>query len=228
MDGLPWWLSGKESSCNAGDLDSIPGSGRLPGEEHGNALQHFCLGNSMDRGALQPTVHKVPKSWIQLKQLSTRTHILKIFWASLVAQMVIQETQVWSLGWEDPLKKEMSTHSSILPWKIPWREEPGRLQSMGSQWVRHGWAANAFTNYGLSMFVMWHCMFISCNKCTLRRGLLIMGVSGMCMGSICIWEIFVPSSQVWYKLKTAETNLLWGKKCIESYCNNYRHHLSIQ
>ena len=117
---------------------------------------------------------------------------------------------------------------SILAWKIPWREEPGRLQSMGPQWVRHGWAADAFTNYGLSMIVMCHSMFISCNKCTLQRELLIIGVFGMCTGSICIWEIFVPSSQVWYKLKTAETNLLWGKKCIESYCDNYRHHLSIQ
>ena len=47
------------------------------------------------------------------------------------------ETQVPSLGWEDTLEKEMATHSSILAWKIPWTEEPGRLQSMGSQRVRH-------------------------------------------------------------------------------------------
>ena len=62
--------------------------------------------------------------------------------ASLVAQMVkylpaMQETQVQSLGWEDPLEKGMATHSSILVWRIPWAEEPGRLQSMGSQKVRH-------------------------------------------------------------------------------------------
>ena len=61
---------------------------------------------------------------------------------SLVAQMVkslpaVQETQVQSLGEEEPLKKEMATHSSILAWKIPWTEEPGRLQSMGSQRVGH-------------------------------------------------------------------------------------------
>ena len=43
------------------------------------------------------------------------------------------ETQVQSLGWEDPLEKEMATHSSTLAWKIPWMEEPGRLQSTGSQ-----------------------------------------------------------------------------------------------
>ena len=48
---------------------------------------------------------------------------------------VMQETWVQSLGWEDPLKKEMATHSSILAWRIPWTEEPLRLQSMGSQRV---------------------------------------------------------------------------------------------
>ena len=59
-------------------------------------------------------------------------------WISLVAKMVknpcaIQETHVQSMGWEDPLKEEMATQSSILAWRIPWREEPGRLQSMGLQ-----------------------------------------------------------------------------------------------
>ena len=47
--------------------------------------------------------------------------------------LVMQETWVLSLGWEDPLEKEMATHSSILAWRIPWTEEPGGLQSMGSQ-----------------------------------------------------------------------------------------------
>ena len=51
-----------------------------------------------------------------------------------------QETQDQSLGWEDPLEKEMATYSSILAWKIPWTEEPGRLQSMGSQRVGHNLA----------------------------------------------------------------------------------------
>ena len=49
----------------------------------------------------------------------------------------VQETQVQSLGWENPPEKEMATHSSILAWKIPWSEEPDRLQSMGLQRVRH-------------------------------------------------------------------------------------------
>ena len=49
----------------------------------------------------------------------------------------MKQTQVRSLGWEDPLEKEMATHSSTLAWEIPWAEEPGGLQSMGSQRVRH-------------------------------------------------------------------------------------------
>ena len=48
-----------------------------------------------------------------------------------------QETQVLALGWKDPLEEEMATHSSILAWRIPWTEEPGRLQFMGSQSVGH-------------------------------------------------------------------------------------------
>ena len=48
-----------------------------------------------------------------------------------------QETQIQSLSWEDHLEKEMATHSSILAWEVPWTEEPGGLQSMGSQKVRH-------------------------------------------------------------------------------------------
>ena len=63
-------------------------------------------------------------------------------WTSLVAQTVkhlstMRETRVQSLGWEDSLEKEMEIHSSIIAWKIPWTEEPGGLQSMGSQRVGH-------------------------------------------------------------------------------------------
>ena len=62
--------------------------------------------------------------------------------ASLVAQLVknlsaMQETWVRSLGWEDPLEEGMVTHSSILAWRMLWTEEPGRLESMGSQTVEH-------------------------------------------------------------------------------------------
>ena len=75
---------------------------------------------------------------------------------SLVAQTVkhlpaVQETQVQSLGWEDLPEKEMATHSSTVVWKIPWMEEPGRLQSMGSQRVRPDWT----TSLSLFFHVKW-------------------------------------------------------------------------
>jgi len=68
--------------------------------------------------------------------------IFEEIYASLVAQRLkrlpgMQETWVRSLGRKDPLEKEMATHSSILAWRIPWRVEPGRVQSMGSQRVGH-------------------------------------------------------------------------------------------
>ena len=69
------------------------------------------------------------------------SNVSSFFGALLVAQMVKnlparQETQVWYQGWEDPLEKEMATHANILAWEIPWTEEPGGLQSMGSQRIR--------------------------------------------------------------------------------------------
>ena len=71
---------------------------------------------------------------------------------SLVAETVknlptMQETQVWSLSGEDPLEKEMATHSSILAWRIPWTEEPAGLQSIGLQRVGHNWVTNTLTLY---------------------------------------------------------------------------------
>ena len=70
-------------------------------------------------------------------------HYLDKNWAQMVKRLpTMWETWVWSLGWEDPLEKEMATHSSTFAWKIPWTEEPGRLQSMGSQRVGHDWATS--------------------------------------------------------------------------------------
>ena len=57
----------------------------------------------------------------------------------------MQETQVLSLGWEDPLEKAMTTHSSTLAWKIPWMDEPGKIQSMGWHRVGHDWVTSLLT-----------------------------------------------------------------------------------
>ena len=70
---FPGGSDGKESACNAGDLGSVPGSGRSPGEGHGNPLQYSCLENPMDRGAWRATVHGVTMSQ---KRLSSQAHTL--------------------------------------------------------------------------------------------------------------------------------------------------------
>ena len=89
------------------------------------------------------TLMGVPWTFAQSPCLPSTLRDLSVgllFWASLVAQTIkhppaMWETQVQSLGWEDPLEKEMATHSSILAWRIPWTEDSDRLQSMGSQRV---------------------------------------------------------------------------------------------
>ena len=83
-------------------------------------------------GILSKILRKIKKNKRQC------LYVLAFMWASLRAQSLkslpaMQETWVQFLGWEDPLEKEMATHSIILAWRIPWTEEPGRLQSMGSQ-----------------------------------------------------------------------------------------------
>ena len=71
--GLPWWFSDEESAYSAGDLGSIPGSGRSPGEGNGKPLQCSCLGNPMDRGAWQATVHGVTKESDTTEHLNKTT-----------------------------------------------------------------------------------------------------------------------------------------------------------
>ena len=85
--------------------------------------------------------------------------------ASLVAQTVrnlpaMLEIWVWFLGQKDPLEKEMATHSRILAWRIPRTEEPGGLQSMRSQRVRHSWATN--THSHIIIFCLFYKIIISC------------------------------------------------------------------
>ena len=89
---------------------------------NGNPLQYSCLENPVDRGAWWAAVHGVTQSWTRLKQLSMHAC----------------------------MEKAMAPHSSTLAWKIPWTEEPGRLQSMGSRRVEHNWATS------LSLFTFMH------------------------------------------------------------------------
>ena len=93
------------SAGDARDVGSIPRSGKSPTGGNGYPLQYSCLENPMGRVVAQTVKH------------------LSTMW----------ETQIRSLGREDPLEKEMAIHSGTIAWKVPWTEEPGRLQSMGSE-----------------------------------------------------------------------------------------------
>ena len=117
------------------------------GEGNGNPLQCSCLENPRDR---KPGGLPCMGSHRVRPDCSDAAAAAFLQRASLVAQTVknlpaIQETWVRSLHWEDPLEKGMATHASLLAWRILWREEPGRLQSRGSQRVRHDWVTNTFT-----------------------------------------------------------------------------------
>ena len=95
------------------------------GEGNGTPLQYSCLGNPMDGGAWWAAVHGVVNSWARLSDFTFTFHF-------------------------HSLEEEMATHSSVLAWRIPWMEEPGRLQSMGSLRVEHDWANS------LSLFTFMH------------------------------------------------------------------------
>ena len=126
LRNLPGGSEVKASACNVGDLGLIPGSGRSPGEGNGNPLQCSCLENPRDRGAWWAAIYGVAQSRSRLKQLSSMTQVVKDLPA-------VRETWVRFLGWEDLPEEGMATHSSNLAWRIPWTEEPGRLQSIGLQ-----------------------------------------------------------------------------------------------
>ena len=113
----------------------------------------------------------------EVTQLCTYIHSFlvhfRLFGTSLVAQTVkstMQETWIRALGWEDPLEKEMAIHSSTIAWKIPWTEEPGRLQPMGSKRVGHDWVTSlSLSDYCQLWIGMFHSGLVSCWKLACRR-----------------------------------------------------------
>ena len=98
---------------------------------------------------MMTSLNQCPITWRIKQNLIFGWVAFTQFWATILkeAQTVkrlpaMQETRFRFLGWEDPLEKKMAIHSSTLAWKIPWTEEPDRLQSTGSQRVRHNWATS--------------------------------------------------------------------------------------
>ena len=164
--------------------------------------------------------------WAVLKSFWSFNHIDYIFpfWiilirVPLVAQRVkrlpaMRGTWVWSLGQEDPLEKEMATHSSTLAWKIPRMGEPSRLQSMGSQSVGHDWATSLFTllRYLIDLKIL---QMIWISKAHLEHSL--------------IFECLLSSTHImgasWAPLKHAESEIHNGQ---ENKCYHLSDSLSKQ
>ena len=126
-------------SCN-------PTPGYISRQNYSKRYMHPCVHSSAVHNSQDMETIWCPSTdeWIKMWYIYTGT--------SLMAQSVknlptMQETWVRSLGQEDSLENGTATHSSILAWRIPWTEEPGRLQSMGSQKVRHNWANFHFLSF---------------------------------------------------------------------------------
>ena len=114
---------------------------------------HSVLSHSLWLHGLQAN----SQSWLKLIPLRWWCHLTI---SSSVAHMVKNPPAVWktwvlSLGQEDPLEEGMATHSSILVWRIPWIEEPGGLQSMGSERVRHEWGSKHIKQRGTWSLSLW-------------------------------------------------------------------------
>ena len=136
---IGWWLSHKESACNAGDLGLIPGWGRTPGEENGNPLQYSCLENSMERGAWWATVHGITQSghdWVtniftfilmrEIKeQWPTSQRLLKLFSCD------IHYFNTQALGQSKSHGQACSQEDKwgLLPWETP------RSHGSGQEWM---------------------------------------------------------------------------------------------
>ena len=164
--GFPGGSVSKKLARNAGDLGSIPGLGRSPGGGHGHPLQYSCLGNPHGQRGLvgcSPWGHKESDA----TKHSTAKHkncIHGFVGSSAVTNLSsVWEMQVQSLGQKDPPEEKMVTYSSILAWRIPWTEEPGGLQFIGSQkshtrlndWIQHnckGFIPVSARSLSLSLF----------------------------------------------------------------------------
>ena len=140
------------------DLGSIPGLGRSPREGSGNPCQCSCLGNSMDRGSWQATVQGSQKSQTQLKWLSTQGQFdsfikpnHRLPGSSDGKESACNAGDPGSdPGSERSPGEGSCNHSSILAWRIPWTEEPGELQYMGSKRVRHDCVTNTSFHHRLN------------------------------------------------------------------------------
>ena len=134
-----------------------------------------------------------------LKQVHTATSV-----AQLVKNLpAMQETRVWSLDQEDPLEKGMAAHSSVLAWRIPWTEEVGGLQSMGSQTARYDWVVDTVRSHTASF--IYACVYL-CVCLFLHAFICVCVYFGHSASSLLHWA---PScSREWDPLSTVLRGLL--------------------
>ena len=126
-------------------------------------------------------------------------YILSSNWS--MAQQVknlpaMQETQIWSLGQEDPLEEEMATHSSLPGWRIPWRENPGGLQSVGSQRVRHDWATKHMIH--LKEWFSATDSFATPPSPGTRDTATSIGTLVVTLGGVCYWHLMGGDHNYWH------------------------------
>ena len=148
--GLPWWLSGKESACQCRRCEVDPWVGKIPWRRKWWPFPFFLPGKSHgERNLAGYSVWGCKRIWHDL----AIKHEQHCWWAYLIQVPLLRSTissgrtgAVYILT----LEKAMSTPVLFLAWKIPWTEEPGRLQSMGLRRVGHDWATS------LSLFTFMH------------------------------------------------------------------------
>ena len=139
MDGGAWWATVHGVAMSRPWLSDFTFTFHFHAMEkematHSSVLAWRIPGRAEPGGLLSMGSHRVGHDWRDLAAAAAAVSYMG-FPGGLDGKALpaVWETRIWSLGWEDLLEKEMATHSSTLAWKIPWTEEPGRLQSMGLQ-----------------------------------------------------------------------------------------------
>ena len=132
--GLPWWLSGKVSTCNAGGAGSTPGSARCPGGGHGNPLQYSCLENPVDRGAWWAAVHKVAKNlkWPSAHMWSTSGLCISLHGSILLPVLYCLDNCEWLSDSHSVMPDSLQpcgllSARILCPWNSPGKEYWGGL-----------------------------------------------------------------------------------------------------
>ena len=159
--GLPWWLRQWRLCVKYRRRRFNPWVMKIPWRKKWQPIPVFLPGESYGQRSL---AGYGPWGGKESDMTELLTHTPHLVCTSLVAQMVknllaMQESRIWSLDWEDFLEKGMATHSGILAWRIPWTEELGEVQSMGSQRVTLFFPSNLVLPNIVYLLDFWCCLW---------------------------------------------------------------------